>query len=59
MEELIKMDYPNPIVRKSHMGFCITPLEMDTSYLVNHNLIEKLLEMNSDNAKGTPMFIEP
>ena len=58
-EELIQLNYPNPIVRKTHMGFYITPLEMDTSYLVNHNLIEKLLAMNPDNKKGTPVFIEP
>ena len=41
------------------MGFYVTPLEMDTSYLVGHNLIEKLLAMNPDNKKGTPVFIEP
>ena len=58
-EELIQLNYPNPIVRKTHMGFYITPLEMDTSYLVNHNLVGKLIEMNSNNAKGTPVFIEP
>ena len=59
IQQLIQLNYPNPIVRKTHMGFYIIPLEMDTSYLVNHNLIEKLLAMNPDNKKGTPVFIEP
>ena len=26
---------------------------------VNHHLIEKLIEMNSGNEKGMPVFIEP
>ena len=58
-EELMDLDYPNPIIRKSHMGFYITPLEMDTSYLMNYNLIGKLFEMNPGKAKGAPVFIEP
>ena len=58
-EELIGLNYPNPIIRKSHMGFYISPIEMDTSYLVNHNLIGKLLEINPKREKGTPVFIEP
>lgn len=58
-EELMGLDYPNPIIRKSHMGFYITPFEMDTSYLVNHNLISKLLEINPEREKGAPVFIEP
>ena len=29
------------------------------SLLVNHRLIAKLIEINADNKKGTPVFIEP
>ena len=58
-EELIQLNYPNPIVRKTHMGFYITLLEMDTSYLVNYNLIGKLIEINPKREKGAPVFVEP
>ena len=58
-EELIKLDYPNKKPRKSYMAFDIVPLEMDLSFLVEHHLIERLIELNANNAKGTPVFIEP
>ena len=58
-EELIKMDYPNKKPRKSYMAFDITPLDMDLTFLVEHHLIERLVELNADHAKGTPVFIEP
>ena len=32
---------------------------MDLTFLVEHHLIERLVELNADNAKGTPIFIEP
>ena len=32
---------------------------MDLTFLVEHHLIERLVELNADNAKGTPAFIEP
>jgi len=41
------------------MAFSITPLEQDLTFLVEHHLIERLVEMNANNAKGTPVFIEP
>ena len=58
-EELLAMDYPNKKPRKSYMTFSITPLEMDLTFLAEHHLIERLIELNSENAKGTPVFIEP
>lgn len=58
-EELLAMDYPNKKPRKSYMSFSITPLEMDLTFLAEHHLIERLIELNSDNAKGTPVFIQP
>ena len=58
-DELIKLDYPNKKPRKSYMAFDISPLEMDLTFLVEHHLIERLLELNANNAKGTPVFIEP
>ncbi|MGN1213502.1 MAG: type I restriction enzyme endonuclease domain-containing protein, partial [Bacteroidaceae bacterium] len=58
-EDLIAMDYPNKNPRKSYMTFSIEPLNIDLSLLVNHRLIEKLIEINADNEKGTPIFIEP
>ena len=58
-EELMAMDYPNKKPRKSYMTFSITPLEMDLTFLVEHHLIERLIELNSGNAKGTPVFILP
>ena len=41
------------------MAFDIVPLERDLSFLVEHHLIERLIEIDSNNAKGTPIFIEP
>ncbi len=58
-EELIKLDYPNKKPRKSYMAFSITPLDMDLTFFVEHHLIERLVELNAENAKGTPVFIEP
>ena len=58
-EELLDMDYPKKNPRKSYMTFSIVPFEMDLSFLVEHHLIERLVELNADNAKGTPVFIEP
>ena len=58
-DELISLGYPNPKPRKSYMTFGIVPLDMDLSLLVNQHLIEKLIDINPDNAKGTPVFIEP
>ena len=58
-EELLAMGYPNKNPRKSYMTFNITPLELDLTTLSEHNLIEKLVELNPKNAKGTPVFIVP
>ena len=58
-EELKAMDYPNKNPRKSYMTFSIEPLDLDLRLLVNHHLIEKLIEMNPGNEKGMPVFIEP
>jgi len=58
-DELIKMGYPNKKPRKNYMAFDIKPLEKDMTFLVEHHLIERLIEMNANNAKGTPVFIEP
>ena len=58
-DELLAMDYPNKKPRKSYMTFSITPLEMDLTFLIEHHLIERLIELNSENAKGTPIFIKP
>ena len=58
-EELKAMNYPNKNPRKSYMTFSIKPLDLDLRLLANHHLIEKLIEMNSGNEKGTPVFIEP
>lgn len=41
------------------MAFSIEPLDIDLSLLANHRLIEKLIEINPGNEKGTPVFIEP
>ena len=57
-EELLKLDYPNKKPRKNYMTFSITPLDMDLTFLVEHHLIERLVELNAENAKGTPVFIE-
>ena len=58
-EELKAMGYPNKNPRKSYMTFSIVPLDIDLSLLANHRLIEKLIEINPENEKGTPVFIEP
>lgn len=58
-EELIKQGYPNKKPRKSYMAFDIEPLEKDLTFLVEHHLIERLIELNANHAKGTPVFIEP
>ena len=58
-EELQALGYPNKNPRKSYMTFNINPLDIDLSFLVNNHLIERLLEINSGNANGTPVFIEP
>ena len=58
-DELISLGYPNPKPRKSYMTFSIVPLDMDLRLLVNQHLIEKLIDINPDNAKGTPVFIKP
>ena len=58
-EELLAMEYPNRKPRKSYMTFSITPLDIDLTFLVEHHLIERLIELNSENAKGTPVFIHP
>ena len=58
-EELIEMGYPNKKPRKSYMSFSLEPLDMDLTFLVEHHLIERLIELDADHAKGTPIFIEP
>ena len=58
-EELLAMDYPNNKPRKNYMTFNINPLEMDLTFLAEHHLIERLIELNSEKAKGTPVFIHP
>lgn len=58
-DELIKLDYPNKKPRKNYMAFDIEPLEKDLTFLVEHHLIERLVELNDIHAKGTPVFIEP
>ena len=58
-DELLKLGYPNKKPRKSYMAFDIVPLEKDLTFLVEHHLIERLIEIDSNNAKGTPIFIEP
>jgi hypothetical protein len=58
-DELISLGYPNPKPRKSYMTFSISPLDMDLSLVANQHLIEKLIDINPENAKGTPVFIEP
>ena len=58
-DELIKLNYPNKKPRKSYMAFNIEPLEKDLNFLAEHHLIERLIEIDSNNAKGTPIFIEP
>ena len=58
-DELIGMGYPNKKPRKSYMSFSIEPLDMDLTFLVEHHLIERIIELDADHAKGTPIFIEP
>ncbi|MBQ4034139.1 MAG: hypothetical protein II623_01625, partial [Paludibacteraceae bacterium] len=58
-DEMKAMGYPNKNPRKSYMIFSIEPLDLDLSQIVNHRLIENLIEINPDNEKGTPVFIEP
>ena len=58
-EELIGMEYPNKRPRKSYMAFSLEPLEMDLTFLVEHHLIERIINLDADHAKGTPIFIEP
>ena len=58
-DELIKMGYPNNKPRKSYMAFDIAPVEKDLTFLVEHHLTERLIELDVDNEKGTPVFIEP
>jgi type I restriction enzyme R subunit len=58
-DELKAMGYPSKFIRKSYETFNIIPLEMDLSPLVNQHLIEKLIEINPENKKGTPVFIKP
>lgn len=58
-EELREMDYPNKKPRKSYMSFSLEPLDMDLTFLIEQHLIERLIELDEDHAKGTPIFIEP
>lgn len=58
-EELIGMGYPNKKPRKNYMSFSLEPLDMDLTFLVEHHLIERIIELDADHAKGTPIFIEP
>ena len=58
-DELIGMGYPNKKPRKSYMSFSLEPLDMDLTFLVEHHLIERIIELDADHAKGTPIFIEP
>lgn len=41
------------------MSFSLDPLEMDLTFLVEHHLIERIIELDADYAKGSPIFIEP
>ena len=52
-------NYPNKMPRNSYMAFNIEPLEKDLTFLIEHHLIERIIELNANNAKGTPVFIEP
>lgn len=57
-QELLQLGYPNP-QRMRYMTFHITPIEKDLTLIKNQRLIEKLIEMNPSNDKGTPVFIGP
>lgn len=39
--------------------YAITGLDLDLSQLANLSLIETLIDINTENEKGTPVFIEP
>lgn len=58
-DELIGMGYPNKKPRKSYMSFSLEPFDMDLTFFVEHHLIERIIELDADHAKGTPVFIEP
>ena len=58
-EKLEALGYPNKKPRKNYLAFSIIPLEMDLSYIMDHHLIEELVQQNTGAAKGTPIFIEP
>ena len=49
----------NKKVGKRYMTFNIEEEPSMVELIKNLNLIDKLLEINPDNAKGTPVFIEP
>lgn len=57
-DELQKIGNPNKKPRKNYMTFSIAPLDKDLSFLKWHHLIERLIELIANNAKGTPVFIE-
>lgn len=41
------------------MSLSLEPHEMDLTFLVEHPLNERVVELNTNNAKGTHVFIEP
>lgn len=59
LQQYLTKQYPNKKPRKSYMAFSISPQDMDLTFLEECHLIERLVELNADNAKGTPVFIEP
>lgn len=58
-DELTGMGYPNKKPRKSYMAFSLEPLDMNLIFLVEHHLIERIIKLDANHAKGTPIFIEP
>ena len=58
-DELISLGYPNQHPRKSYCVFNIAPMDMNPGALSYLHLIDKLTELNPENAKGTPVFITP
>lgn len=58
-DEVTGMGYPNKKPRKSYMSFSLEPLDMNLTFLVEHHLIERIIELDANHAKGTPIFIEP
>ena len=58
-DELTGMGYPNKKPRKSYMAFSLEPLDMNLTFLVEHHLIERIIELDANHAKGTPIFIDP